>query len=164
MRSVNSIHRRDALKWGGQGILALLASVNAPAWARAGQAFPRIPSWKTELRQLVPGVYAYTQASGPGVNNASLSNAGVIAGPEGLLAIDTLGPPVHAKAFRRAAMTATKKTFTRVVNTHHHRDHTNGNCFFAPAEIVAHATAARRRSRAVSRPSRMRIGRTGRRG
>jgi cyclase len=24
------------------------------------------------------------------------------------------------------------------VNTHHHRDHTNGNCFFLPAEIVSH--------------------------
>ena len=139
MHPVDPVNRRDALKWGGQGALALLATLNTPAWARAGQAFPPIPSWKTELRQLAPGVYAYTQASGPGVNNASLSNAGVIAGPEGLLAIDTLGPPIHAKAFRRAAMAATKKTFTRVVNTHHHRDHTNGNCFFAPAEIVAHA-------------------------
>ena len=105
----------------------------------AAQGFPPIPSWKTELRQLAPDVYAYTQASGPGANNASLSNAGLIAGPEGLLAIDTLGPPVHAKAFRRAAIEATRKAFTRVIHTHHHRDHTNGNCFFAPAEIVAHA-------------------------
>jgi len=51
---------------------------------------PEIPSWPTELRRLAPNIYAYTQASGPGVDNASLSNAGVIAGPEGLLAIDTL--------------------------------------------------------------------------
>ena len=101
-------------------------------------AFSPIPSWRTELRPLAPGIYAYTQASGPGVNNASLSNAGVIAGLEDLLAIDTLGPPVHARAFKAAAMKATGKSFGRVVNTHHHRDHTNGNCFFAPAEIVAH--------------------------
>jgi glyoxylase-like metal-dependent hydrolase (beta-lactamase superfamily II) len=26
---------------------------------------------------------------------------------------------------------------TRLVNTHHHRDHTNGNCFFTPVEIVS---------------------------
>jgi cyclase len=90
------------------------------------------------LRQLAPGIYAYTQASGPGVNNASLSNAGVIAGLDSLLAIDTLGPPVHAKAFKAAAMKGAGHSFGRVVNTHHHRDHTNGNCFFAPAEIVAH--------------------------
>ena len=94
-----------------------------------------IPSWPTDLRRLEPDVYAYTQASGPGVDNASLSNAGMIAGPAGLLAVDTLGPPIHAKAFKAAAETATRKTFGRVINTHHHRDHTNGNCFFASAEI-----------------------------
>jgi len=98
-----------------------------------------IPSWRTELRELAPGIYAYTQASGPGVDNASLSNAGVIVGPDHLLAIDALGPPVHAKAFRAAAMKALGKPFGRVINTHHHRDHTNGNCFFTGAEIVAHA-------------------------
>lgn len=98
----------------------------------------QIPTWKTELHQLAPNVYAYTQASGPGVDNASLSNAGVIAGDDHLLSIDALGPPVHAKAFIAAAQKATGKSFGRVVNTHHHRDHTNGNCFFLPAEIVSH--------------------------
>ncbi len=97
-----------------------------------------IPSWPTELRELAPGVFAYTQASGPGVDNASLSNAGVIVGADHLLAIDALGPPVHAKAFRATAMKALGKPFGRVINTHHHRDHTNGNCFFPGAEIVAH--------------------------
>src|SRR6266849_1201664 len=55
------------------------------------ERFPKVPSWKTELRQLAPNVYAYTQASGPGIDNASLSNAGVIVGDD-LLAIDALGP------------------------------------------------------------------------
>jgi len=129
--------RRAALRLAVAGLGVL------PAFAGRGRAqssaFAPIPSWRTELRPLAPGVYAYTQATGPGVNNASLSNAGVIAGPEHLLAIDTLGPPVHARAFKAAAMQATRKPFGRVLNTHHHRDHTNGNCFFAPAEIVAHA-------------------------
>jgi cyclase len=100
--------------------------------------YPDIPSWKTELRQLAPNVYAYTQATGPGVDNASLSNAGLIVGDDRLMAIDALGPPVHAKAFIAAAKKATGKSFGRLVNTHHHRDHTNGNCFFLPAEIVSH--------------------------
>jgi len=100
--------------------------------------YPEIPSWKTELRQLAPNVYAYTQATGPGVDNASLSNAGLIVGDDRLMAIDALGPPVHAKAFIAAAKKATGKSFGRLVNTHHHRDHTNGNCFFLPAEIVSH--------------------------
>jgi cyclase len=115
----------------------------AASFATRVQASPaqrtrdQIPSWPTEWRRLSSDVYAYTQASGPGVDNASLSNAGVIAGPDGLLAIDTLGPPLHAKAFKAAAEKATGKRFTRVVNTHHHRDHTNGNCFFTPVEIVS---------------------------
>ena len=114
------------------------ASLSAAAAAALGQdVLSPIPSWPTELRLLAPNVYAYTQASGPGVDNASLSNAGVIAGPDGLLAIDTLGPPIHAKAFKSAAQLATKQRFNRVINTHHHRDHTNGNCFFAPVEIVS---------------------------
>ena len=114
------------------------AGVAARAFLRAQTSpAPAIPSWNTELRQLAPNIYAYTQASGPGVDNASLSNAGVIAGDD-LLAIDALGPPVHAKAFIAAARKATGKPFGRLVNTHHHRDHTNGNCFFLPAEIVGH--------------------------
>jgi len=99
---------------------------------------PQIPSWKTELHKLAPNVYAYTQATGPGVDNASLSNAGVIVGEDHMLAIDALGPPIHAKAFIATTTKATGKKFGRVVNTHHHRDHTNGNCFFLPAEIVSH--------------------------
>jgi glyoxylase-like metal-dependent hydrolase (beta-lactamase superfamily II) len=106
-------------------------------------ALSTIPSWRRELRRLAPNVYAYTQASGPGVNNASLSNAGLIVGPDHLLAIDTPGPPVHAKAFRAAATKGTGKFFGRVINTHHHRDHTNGNYLYAPLEIVAHDSEPR---------------------
>ena len=104
----------------------LVGLASAAAWRAPEHAFaaalqtkapattvPEIPSWPTELRRLAPDVYAYTQASGPGVDNASLSNAGVIAGPEGLLAIDTLGPPIHAKAFKAAAQTAARQTFLR---------------------------------------------------
>ena len=142
------MHRR----YGRRDITRLLGAASAGAWmlptasmagavqtAGASGGAPRIPSWPTELRRLAPKVYAYTQASGPGIDNASLSNAGVIEGPDGLLAIDTLGPPIHAKAFKAAAEAATRKRFGRVINTHHHRDHTNGNCFFAPVEIVSSA-------------------------
>ena len=131
-----SFTRREALRLAAAG-LGVVPALRGHVAAQA-QLFPPIPSWPTELRQLAPNVYAYTQATGPGVNNASLSNAGVIAGPDSLLAIDTLGPPVHAKAFKAAAMKTTGKEFGRVVNTHLHRDHTNGNCFFAPAEILSH--------------------------
>ena len=93
-------------RFGRREVARLLGAAGAGAWlfpaasvARMAQAggpassAPPIPSWPTELRRLAPDVYAYTQASGPGVDNSSLSNAGVIEGPDGLLAIDTLGPP-----------------------------------------------------------------------
>ena len=111
---------------------------NAQASATQVSAQRPIPKWRTDLRQLAPNIYAYTQAGGPGLDNASLSNAGLLVGSDGALVIDTLGPPVHAKAFRAAARQAARKPFTRVVNTHHHRDHTNGNYLYQPLEIVAH--------------------------
>jgi cyclase len=87
----------------------------------------------------VPNVYAYIQGGHPGMDNAGVSNAGVIAGPDHLLVIDTLAAPIHTKAFMATARQATGgKPFGRVVNTHHHSDHTTGNCFFLPAEIVGH--------------------------
>ena len=98
-----SFSRRDALRIGFAGLGV------GPALAGRGAAqpgFPPIPSWNMELRQLVPGV---------------------IAGSDTLLAIDPLGPPVHVRAFRAAATKATGKAFGRVLNTHHRRDHTNGN-------------------------------------
>jgi cyclase len=122
----------------GLAASSALSRASAQAPPPSDLRYPPIPRWNTELRMLAPNVYAYTQASGPGVDNASLSNAGLIVGDD-LLAIDALGPPVHAKTFIAAAQKATGKKFGRLVNTHHHRDHTNGNCFFLPAEIVSHA-------------------------
>jgi cyclase len=122
--------------WAAAGLLSR-ASGQTVTSAKSATAFPQIPSWNTELKMLAPNVYSYTQATGPGVDNASLSNAGLIVGDD-LLAIDSLGPPVHAKAFIATAQKDTGKKFGRLLNTHHHRDHTNGNCFFLPAEIVSH--------------------------
>jgi cyclase len=138
----NHISRRDWLRTTAQAGFGTAAAASASRLAAQVVAaqdprYPQIPAWKTELRQLAPNVYAYTQATGPGIDNASLSNAGLIVGDD-LLAIDALGPPIHAKAFIATARKTTGKTFGRLVNTHHHRDHTNGNCFFLPAEIVSH--------------------------
>ena len=71
--------RRDAIR---RTTAAGIGLVAAGATRTRAQTFAPIPSWNTELRQLAPNVYAYTQATGPGVNNASLSNAGLIVGPD----------------------------------------------------------------------------------
>jgi cyclase len=128
------ISRRSLLKT----VAISAAALAVGARRAAAQAHRPIPSWKTGLTRLAPGVFAYTQAGGPGIDGGSLSNAGVIELGDHLIAVDTLGPPIHAKAFKAAAIRATGKEFHRVINTHHHRDHTHGNCFFLPSEIVSH--------------------------
>ena len=100
--------------------------------------FPLPPTWETELKEVAPQVYAYIQAGGPGRDNASVANAGVIVGDDSVLVIDTLTAPMHAKAFIAAIRTVTDKPFSRVVLTHHHGDHVNGTQYFPGADIVSH--------------------------
>ena len=57
------------------------------------------PSWNRELRQLAPNVYAYMQGGGPGISAAGVSNAGMIVGPDFLVAIDALQGPLPATGF-----------------------------------------------------------------
>jgi cyclase len=96
------------------------------------------PTWETELRELAPNVYAYIQAGGPGRNNVSVSDAGIIVGDDGVMVIDALAAPIHAKNFVAAVRKVTDKPFRHLINTHHHGDHVNGNQYFTPAEIIGH--------------------------
>jgi cyclase len=136
----------------GLGIASVLAgadqvaklSAQAPAPVQAtplpatDPKFPMPPTWNRELRQLAPNVYAYVQGGGPGVSAAGVSNPGMIAGSDYLMAIDAAQGPIPAKAFITASKQATGKDFGRLVNTHHHGDHVNGNQFFSHAEILSH--------------------------
>ena len=127
----------------GAGALSKL-SAQAPAPVQAtplpatDPKFPMPPVWNRELRQLAPNVYAYIQGGGPGVSAAGVSNPGMIAGSDYLLAIDATQGPIPANAFIAASKQATSKDFGRLVNTHHHGDHVNGNQFFTHAEILSH--------------------------
>ena len=128
-----------SLLGGGKGGIRLVAQQPATAISSAPNPnFPQVPSWNTELREVAPDVYAYVQGGGPGRDNVSVSNAGMIVGDEGVMVIDTLTAPMHAKNFIAAIRKVTDKPFRHVINTHHHGDHVNGNQYFMPAEIVAH--------------------------
>jgi cyclase len=127
----------------GLGVVSVLTARDGAALASPGlqtrTTNPPYPAWNTELRQLAPNVYAYTQAGGPGVPSSAISNGACIIGPDHWLAIDAFAAPPHTKAFLAAATTVTGgRTCDRLINTHHHADHTTGNCFFLPAEIVGH--------------------------
>ena len=154
------LDRRDVLRLGvGAGVAALAAfgsvraaraaGVQAPAAPSASGAvvpvpppvnprFPQVPSWTTELKELAPDVYAYIQGGGPGKDNVSISNAGLIVGDDSVMVIDTLAAPIHARRFIDHVRKVTDKPFRHVINTHHHSDHVNGNQYFMPVEIVSH--------------------------
>lgn len=109
-----------------------------PAAPKPDTRFPMPPTWETELKEIAPNVYAYIQAGGPGRDNASVANAGIVVGDDGVLVIDTLTAPLHARTFIAAIRKVTDKPFRHVVYTHHHGDHINGAQFFDGATIVGH--------------------------
>lgn len=102
-------------------------------------SFPLPSSWKTELKQLAPNFYAYIQGNGPPASGGGISNACVVVGPDHVMVVDTMSAPASATALIDAVRKQVGgKPFGRVVNTHHHGDHVNGNQWFMPAEIVSH--------------------------
>jgi cyclase len=125
--------RRQALAWtlGAGGALLPLSAL-----AQAAAPPAPVPRWKTEFRELAPGVHAFVRDGGPGFDNGQRSNAGLVVGPNDCLLIDSLGPPIHAKELRAAVLRTTTKPVTRIVHTHFHRDHTNGDYLWDKAEIV----------------------------
>jgi cyclase len=94
--------------------------------------------WPTGTTELARGVFAYVQATGA----FCIANAGIIAGSDGTTAIDALFTPSMTRALLAEAKRLAPKPIERLLNTHHHADHTLGNALFPPGiEIVAHAKA-----------------------
>jgi len=64
-------------------------------------------------------------------------SAGVIAGPEWAVVIDTLMPQ-ESLAIRQFIEEKLDLPVRYVINTHHHADHCWGNCFFPGATVIGH--------------------------
>lgn len=95
-------------------------------------------SWQTGTTELAPGVFAYVQATG----GLCIANAGVMTGDGGALAVDALFSPPMTTAFLDEARRLTSQKISRLINTHHHVDHTLGNALFPrDTRITAHARA-----------------------
>ncbi len=90
--------------------------------------------FKTGIEEVAPKVYAYIQAFG----ELGVSNAGLLLDKEGAMAVDALMVPSMTRRFLAAIKKVTKQPVTRLVNTHHHIDHSGGNFLFRDAEIVSH--------------------------
>jgi cyclase len=94
---------------------------------------PASPRWKTGMREVASGVFAYVQATG----ETGISNAGLIVGADGATVVDALMVPSMTRRLIGAIKKTTRRKVGALVNTHHHLDHTGGNRFFRGATIIA---------------------------
>jgi len=65
--------------------------------------------------------------------------AGVVAGPQWAVLIDTLALPDETLTIREFVEHELSVPVRYVINTHYHADHSWGNCFFPGATIISHA-------------------------
>ena len=92
---------------------------------------------RPELSEVSPGVYAYVQPDG----TWWINNTGFLVGPQGVISIDACATQRRTQAYQAAIATVTPAPVRAVLNTHHHGDHTFGNCLFPGASIIAHEAA-----------------------
>jgi cyclase len=90
-----------------------------------------------ELREVSAGIYAYIQPDG----TWWINNTGFLVGPQGVISIDSCSTRRRTLAYQQAIAAVTPAPVRAVVNTHHHGDHTFGNCLFPGASIIAHERA-----------------------
>jgi len=65
--------------------------------------------------------------------------AGVVAGPQWAVVIDTLALPDETMGIREFVEHELSVPVRYVINTHYHADHSWGNCFFPGATVIAHS-------------------------
>jgi cyclase len=92
---------------------------------------------RPEVREVSAGVYAYVQPDG----TWWINNTGFLVGPQGVISIDACSTQRRTLAYQAAIAEVTPAPVRTVVNTHHHGDHTFGNCLFPGASIIAHERA-----------------------
>src|SRR3954447_15527920 len=76
--------------------------------------------------EVAPGVFAYLQPDG----GWCLNNAGWITGGGETVLVDTAVTEGRARALQAAVAAGGAPAPTTLVNTHHHGDHSYGNCVF----------------------------------
>lgn len=79
-------------------------------------------------------MFAYVQPDG----SWWINNTGFVVGRSMTMAVDTCATERRTTAFLEAIQRSGGATPRLLVNTHHHGDHTNGNCLVKGATIVGH--------------------------
>jgi len=94
----------------------------------------RVGAMSNETVEVSEGIYAYVQPDGTWYIN----NTGFLAGSRGVVSIDTCSTERRTRAYLEAVSAVTLQPVRTLVNTHHHGDHTYGNCLLPAATIVGH--------------------------
>lgn len=87
-----------------------------------------------ETVEVSEGIYAYIQPDG----SWYINNTGFITGGGGVISIDTCSTQRRTRAYLDAVAAVTDQPIRTLLNTHHHGDHTYGNCLLPGATIVGH--------------------------
>ena len=80
------------------------------------------------------GIYAYIQPDG----SWYINNTGFVTGGGGVISIDTCSTRRRTRAYLDAVAAVTGQPIRTLLNTHHHGDHTYGNCLLPQATIIGH--------------------------
>ena len=86
-----------------------------------------------ELKKVGDGVYAAIAATQYKVN----SNAAVIMTDDGVVVVDSHSKPSAARAVYKEIQAVTNKPVRKIINTHFHWDHWQGNEVYTGAEVIA---------------------------
>jgi len=86
------------------------------------------------IEEVSTGIYAYIQPDG----SWFLNNTGFLVGRRGVVSIDTTSTERRTRAYLDAIASITPQPIRTLINTHHHGDHTHGNCLLPLATIIGH--------------------------
>src|SRR6202012_3454897 len=136
---IDARHRQGGSTMKSAGLLSAalaVASLATSAWSQ------QMDFAKVEIvaEKLSPNVYMLTGSGGldPSHEDAAGGRIGVLAGPDGILMIDSQYAQLGDKVLAAVRQISTGP-IRFLVNTHIHRDHTAGNAFFAKQGAVIFA-------------------------
>jgi cyclase len=89
------------------------------------------PPWVSEVSD---GIFAYVQPDG----SWWINNTGFIPGTGTVLSIDTCSTERRTRAYLAKVEEVAGRSPQVLVNTHHHGDHTNGNCLLPFTTVIGH--------------------------
>lgn len=112
----------------------MVANLRSGPMGATGHSHPTAELGPPETVEVADGAFAYVQPDG----SWWINNAGFLVGDDRVTAVDTASTEKRTRAFRRAVAAVTDRPVAAVVNTHHHGDHTNGNCLFPGASVIGH--------------------------